>query len=215
MSDAPRISLIVNTCCLGPRAHEVTGSCSPTPHQVRSFALGCFMLPFYCADTNIDEVIVVGEFVEGPGYKYIHSPSTHFSCIDALAQRQAGFEAASGDVLVFTHDDHFLDYTFGARLRAMLPWPEGVEIVLPQRRRRTFSGHNILNSGRDEGYLGGHVVIMTRQACETVPWRDVDAVHEWDRAMTNLCVRRSVGARWTDDLWAWDVEIGATHEGLI
>ena len=213
MSDA-RISLIVNTCCLGPRAHEITGSRSPTPHAFRAFMLGNAMLPFYRADVSFDEIIVVGEFVEGPGYKYVHSPSTHFSCIDALEQRQRGFEASTGDILIFTHDDHFLDYTFGARLKAMLPFPEGVEIVLPQRRRRTFEDYQILNNGRDNGYLGGHVVLGTRRAFEIVPWGDVEKVHEWDRAMTHLVATRGVEARWTEDLWAWDVELGATRGNI-
>lgn len=210
----PRISLVVNTCCLGPRAHEITGSCSPTPHALRAFMLGNAMLPFYVADVNIDEVIVAGEFVEGPGYTYVPCPSTFFSCIDALAQRQAGFEASSGDILIFMHDDHFLDYTFGARLRSMLPFPEGADVVLPQRRRRTYTDHVVLNNGSDQGYLGGHCVVMTREACRRARWDEVEKVHEWDKAHTHLVHLAGLGARWTDDLWCWDVEIGATQGGL-
>jgi hypothetical protein len=209
-----KISVVVNTCCLGPRAHEITGSCSPTPHALRAFSLGNFILPFYEADSNIDEIIVVGEFVEGPGYTYVPSPSRHFSCVDALAQRQAGFEASTGDLIIFTHDDHMIDYTFAATLRAMQPFPEGVEVVLPQRRRRTFEGHTILNNGRDEGYISGHAVVMARAACEKAPWRDVDEIHQWDRSHTNLIARAGLGARWSDDLWVWDVEIGATRGDL-
>lgn len=205
-----KLSVVVNTCCLGPRAHQVTGSCSPTPHAVRAFALGNFVLPFLCADANIDEVIVVGEFVEGPGYTYVPSPSTYFSCVDALAQRQAGFEASSGDWIVFMHDDHALDYSFSSMFRSMMPLPEGIEVILPQRRRRTFGGHKILNNGRDDGYVGGHCVILSRRACEAAPWSAVEKIHEWDRSHTHLIAKAGLKAAYSDDLVVWDVEIGGT-----
>lgn len=211
----PRISIVVNTCCLGPRSHEITGSCTPTPHVYRLFALGNFIIPAYIADPNIDEVIVVGEFADGEGYTYVPSPSTHFSCIDALAQRQAGFEASSGDIIIFTHDDHHLDFGFAAALRAMLPFPDDISVVLPQRRRRTFGGHNVLNNGRDQGYLGGHAVVMTRDAATRAPWRDVAQVHEWDKSHTALVAAAGLKARWLDDLWVWDVELGAAASGSL
>lgn len=208
-----KISVIVNTCCLGPRAHAVTGSCSPTPHAWRAFALGNFILPAYAADANIDEVIVAGEFVQGDGFTYAPSPSRFFSCVDALAQRDAGAKAANGDILIFTHDDHILEPGFAARLRAMLPLPDGVGVIVPQRRRRTFASWNVLNNGRDQGYIGGHVVVMTRAAAEAVPWSIVAEVHEWDKSHTQLLRDAGFGIRWLDDLAAYDIEIGVTHEG--
>ena len=205
-----RLSVVINTCCLGPRAHEITGSWTFTPHALRAYSLGNFILPFYRADASIDEILVAGEFVEGEGYRYVPCPSTHFSCIDALAQRQAAFEAATGDVIVFHHDDHMIDYTFAAKLKTADMTK--VDVILPERRRRTMGGHEVLNNGGKDGYISGHCVVMTREACEKAPWNAVQHVFEWDVSHTRLIAAAGLRALHTDLIWCWDVEVGGAHE---
>jgi len=101
------ISVIINTCCLEGAMYQLSNA--KQPHAQRAYALSNFILPQYIADPYIDEVIVVGTFEESPDFTYIPCPSKHFSWEDCLEQRQLGFEASKGDVLIFQHDDHVLE----------------------------------------------------------------------------------------------------------
>src|SRR5690606_23637498 len=150
-----------------PRASEVTGSCSPTPHALRAYALRQFILPRYLDDHLVSEVIVAGEWEDGEGYTYVHEPSRFFSCVDALAQRQAGFEAASGDLIVFTHDDHVLAGDFFAYLVNGFSG----DAILPTRLKRLEGGREIaLPNGGEDGYVSGHAILMRRALVEAAPW---------------------------------------------
>ena len=87
------ISLIINTAAGVSRDIKSSGG---VPHDRRGYALRNFILPSYTVSGMFDEIFVVGEWESGEGYEYIHCPSEHFSCVDALQQRQAGFEASNG-----------------------------------------------------------------------------------------------------------------------
>jgi hypothetical protein len=99
------ISVIVNTCCLGSNARSVLSS-GGIAYTERRQLLRDVLLPRLVGDPLVDEVIVVGEYEPGFGYEYVHSPSVAFNCTDALQQRQDGFDASNGEVVVFLHDDH-------------------------------------------------------------------------------------------------------------
>ena len=181
-----KTSIIVNTCALGPRARSVTGSTTPTPHAMRAYALQHFILPSYASWA--DEVIVAGEWRPGADYLYLHVPSVYFSCVDALAQRQAGAEVATGDLLVFVHDDHFF-----------APWSinelgcDDADIWVPERWRQEPGGEALLNNGTFDGYIGGHCVVMRDWVAKAAKWSDVAKIHTWDVDFTQRA--QAAGAR--------------------
>lgn len=191
------LSIIVNTCSLGPRAQEVTGSTTPSPHAWRAYALRHFILPIYRAYGS--EVIVVGEYEDGEGYTYIPSPSRFFSAVDALHQRQEAFEASTGELVAFVHDDHLLNFARASNV----PWGDA-DVFVPPRFRR---GVGRLNNGFEAGYVSGHAAIYTREILEAAPWGDVPKVHTWDIEHTKML--RAAGARiiQVPALEAWDVEM--------
>lgn len=199
-----KISVVINTCALGPRAKEITGSRSTTPHAIRAYALRNFVIPRYVDDPWVSEVIVVGEWEEGEGYTYIHSPSRFFSCVDALDQRQAGFEASSGDLIAFTHDDHVLATDTFIRL----PTSFEHDLVLPRRFKRTAEGEIQLPNGASEGYVSGHASLIKREMCERAPWGEVEKIHTWDLSHTKLLAREK--AKVVEGAKVYDIELGTT-----
>ena len=194
-------SCIINTAALGPRAHDITGSRTPTPHAARAHVLRSVILPL--AMSMFDDVIVAGEWEDGAGYRYVPCPSTTFSCVDALAQRQAGFEAATGDVLVFQHDDHLV-LPFAPALLAAL---RGV--LVPTRKTNLRSRNEVLPNGFPS-YISGHCAIYARAVLDACPWGAVPPVHVWDIAHTAQIHAAGFPVNLSSQLIALDIEYGAT-----
>lgn len=191
-----KLSVIVNTCSLAPHAMEVTGSTTPTPHAVRAYALRHFILPHYLK--HADEVIVVGEYEEGEGYTYVSSPSEYRSAVDALAQRQAGFEHASHDLLLFAHDDHLVDLSCFENV----PWWTA-DVFACERKR---VGEGTIPNGFRDGYVSGHGAFYRRSVLELAPWGDVPKVHTWDIEHTKMLLAAEARIEETKIVTAWDVE---------
>jgi hypothetical protein len=195
-----RLSCIINTSCLGPRAQSVTGSTTPTPHAFREHVLRNFILPHYAMFA--DEVIVVGEFREGAKWRYIPKPSIFFSAVDALHQRQAGFEASTGDVLLFAHDDHLV-YLKDIEL-------SGGHVAVPRRVWRRPDGRVVtVNNGFSAGYVSGHAAFYMREVLEVAPWGGVPLVHTWDIEHTRQLRAQGAVIVEAPKIVAWDVEVGA------
>ena len=224
------ISLVINTCANGPKAAETLGS-GGQPHMQRSFALRNFILPAALADPTFSEVIVVGEWEPGDGYIYIESPSEHFSCVDALAQRQAGFERSTGGFIVFQHDDHILAPDVGRRLQGS-SWVNGgvageIGVLVPARytRLRNVNGERLRNGECtkheklgcfrcfDErecrAYISGHCAIYRREVLEKCPWGGVEKVHTWDIEHTAQIRDAGFTIEWSDALRVYDCEAGS------
>ena len=215
------ISLVINTCANGPKAAETLSS-GKQPHAQRAFVLRNFILPAALADPTFDEVIVAGEWEPGNGYIYIEVPSVHFSCVDALAQRQAGFERSTGDFIMFQHDDHIFDPEL-----AIIDWrgeasrevdialssPEW-DVLVPSRytRLRDVNGERLFNgeAGPDMlGYVSGHCAIYRREVLEKCPWGDVPKQHTWDLAHTAQIRAAGFTIEWSEALRCYDIEGGA------
>ena len=201
-----KISVVINTCALGPRAREITGSKSSTPHAIRAYALRQFIIPRYVDDPFVSEVIVVGEWEPGDDYTYVHSPSEFFSCVDALAQRQAGFDASSGDLVAFTHDDHIFDHTAFGLLREGFPG----DVFIPSRFKRTHGKAVELPNGASEGYVSGHASIIKRRMGYAAPWSKVEKIHTWDISHTNLLREAKAEIVTSENVRVYDVELGTT-----
>lgn len=196
-------SVIINTCA--GRVSNNTKSFGGQPYVWRAYALQNFILPAYIADPGIDEIIVVGEWYPGEGYTYVEAPSIHFSSDDALHQRQAGFEAATGDVLIFQHDDHILDPTFTDVLEAC-----AVYVVVPQRwtRLRNAEGERLPNG--EPHYISGHCAIYRREVLKFCPWSAVPVCRTWDIEHTKQIRAANFSVHWSDTLRVWDCEFGAS-----
>ena len=198
------ITLIINTCA---DLQEQVISSGRVPYGWRAYALQNFILPAYCAESTLDEVIVVGDWHEGEGYKYIPCPvSDHKSGVDSIPQRQVGFEAATGDILIFQHDDHFLD--LGSLNNVMPSMPADVLAPARYTRLRNIDGER-LNDGSEAGYVNGHCAIYKREVIETCPWNKLPEVFPLDIEHTKQILAAGFTIKWTDDIQVWDVECGA------
>lgn len=199
------LSVVINTCALGPRASNVTGSTTLTPHARRLHSLSEFIIPTLVHDQDIDELVITGEYEEGEGYTYVPSPSKFFSCVDALAQRQAGFEATSGDVVGFFHDDHWL--APGGAWYALHFWRYfKADVVVPERLQRR--PHKALNNGMSSGYVGGHAAFYSREILEKAPWGAVPKEHVWDTLHTKMLLEADARIREVPQIKVYDVEPG-------
>ncbi len=194
------ISVCINTAALAPHAKHVMSS-GGVPYSWRAYALKNFILARYCSDPKIDEVIVAGVWEEGEGYTYVPVPPKHFNWSDCIAQRQAGFEASKGSVLVFQHDDHFI---------AGVPKDFSSDVLSPARytRARVFAGER-LNAGEAEGYIDGHCAIYKREVIESCRWADVPAQFTMDMAHTNQIRAAGFNIVHTDTVRCWDCEHGS------
>jgi len=208
------ISLIINTAAAASHAKHVLSSASiitpgvaKVPYSWRSYALKHFILPAYVRDPSIDEVIVAGIWEEGEGYKYVHVPPEHFNWADCIVQRQAGFEAANGSLLIFQHDDHIMEPIDIQRLTAM----ELGDVVSPQRYSRTrhFAGEK-LNDGSALGHYDGHCSMFKRVVIEKCPWNQVPVAYIMDELHSKQIVDAGFTIYFTDIVRCWDVEFGAT-----
>lgn len=225
------LSVIIDTAA---GITENTISSGKVPYRDRAYALRSWVLPLYIQNPYIDQLIVVGVWEEGDGYEYVHCPaSKHGNGVDALVQRQAGFERATGDVLVFQHDDHFLDmYTHHRETGKAGPsWflpvinqgtPEmslflerekqhvGWQVLSPSRytRLRNVSGER-LNDGSRDGYINGHCAIYRREVIERCPWNGLPEKFIWDVLHTQQIREAGFKIEWTDAIKVWDIEAGA------
>lgn len=195
-----KLSLIINTACGDP---------------VVAFRRNPYRGAAYCkrketiqhivdAAEGFDQIILVGSI---PAEMKLSRPTLKVSVppqkrdrSDALRQREMGARFATGDVFVFTHDDHGPAPGFAAELRATDPeW----DLLVPRRVHAITNEE--LNNGRADDYMGGHLLVMKRGLWATVPWTAVDTEY-WDVPMTRIW--RSVGGRivWSDTLTSFDLE---------
>ncbi len=199
------VSVIVNTAALGEVSAAVLSS-GGVQHGLRTTLLRERLLPRLLRDPDVGEVIVVGEWESGEGYRYVPCNSVNYDCTDALEQRQRGFEASTGRLVVFLHDDHIPADDFFQVLREYDVSPAW-DVLVPIRRALDSEGsvHNLEN-GRQEGYVMGHCSVLRRAVCERAPWRRVPKVYTWDICATLLWRDANAKILWADDLVVYDLE---------
>lgn len=200
-----RISCVINTAASDPWVH------GRNPHRVAGYSsrydlLTKRVLPA-AVEQDFDEVIVVGTFEEGEGYRYLELPPRHRDRRDALAQREHGARHATGDLLVFSHDDHALAPDFVYTLRTKHAGGEW-DLLVP-RRVHGITGATLNNGFEDaplkQSYMGGHALVMRRWLWAAVPWTSCDTEY-WDTSMTRLWQEAGGRLAFAQDLVHIDVE---------
>ena len=193
-----KISLIINTAAGDPR---VAGENNPW----RKYKYGDRVAMVHkivkeCSD--FDEIIVAGVFepsAEGL-YTSVQIPQQYGDRRDALLQREIGARHATGDVLVFTHDDHMPQTPWDLHVFEQPDW----DILVP-KRIHGVTGEE-LNNGKAAGYMGGHTLCMKREAWAAVPWVTAIPPRCWDIPMTRIWLEAGLKIVWTDDLTSVDLE---------
>lgn len=192
------ISLIINTCSLDPLLAE-----SSNPYRAHTYAQRRKFVQSLTswAHQEFDEVIVTGFYEEGPNYRYVHVKPRFRDRRDALYQREYGSRYSKGDVFVYTHDDHAPAQGFAKILRSKLN--EEWDILVPERRHSLTA--DLLNNGKEDGYMGGHTFVMRRWVWAETPWFIVDTEY-WDVTLTRIWEEKGAVIRWVDDLVCYDLE---------
>ncbi len=207
---SPRVSFIVNTACgdpvVGPRCNPYRS----LQYRDRIKILSEEILP---RAQDFDEVIVAGQFPSSfvdafPAVRFVNVAAVHHDRWDALPQREAGAKCASGDILVFAHDDHAPGEGLVRVLREL---PQEIDILVP-RRVHQKTGATLINGGAD-GYVGGHYVAMRRSVWAKTSW--TVAPHEptfvWDVFLSKRWQEAGARICWTEEAFFLDCEATETE----
>jgi hypothetical protein len=136
---------------------------------------------------SFDEVVVVGSYKSGEGYRHLPVPPITRTTIDALIKRDVGTVATKSDTIVFLCDDHRLDPFFGVALRDVcLGHAFGVPTRITNRGPQTV----YLNTGFRDGYCGGHAGVFPRSAVQLVPWSIAPHHPNWDVLHSHMLIER-------------------------
>jgi len=150
------------------------------------------VLPSVIAE-GFDEVVVVGEYESGLGYRYFHVPDMTKTTIDALVKRDVGTLATTADIICYLSDDHAFE-PFDPEWRAMLDEVYQMEprgIGVPVRVARNGTEDVILNMGLDASdsnapYCAGHAGFFPRSLIQYMPWTSMPHHRNWDLINTRL-----------------------------
>ena len=148
-----------------------------------------------------DEVVVVGDYHPGLGYRYLAVPPLAKNTNDALVKRDVGTLATTSDWLFYLCDDH------AVRKIGNLPnhW---LDVEVPARFTTAEGQRIALNMGldpRDQNapYCGGHAGLFSRKLITIFPWSAQPHHPLWDLLSSRSLA--AFGARIGGQL-GWDVE---------
>lgn len=192
-----KTSYILNTACLDPKVRHRSNPYVPGTYGERAELIREKILPSL---EQFDEIIVAGVFEPGDNYTYVNVPSTSYRRSDALRQREAGARRATGDILVFGHDDHRPESEFAEKLQNT---GGGWDLLVPKRIHEETN--RVLNNGRDADYMGGHVLALKRALWARVPWTSVVTSY-WDVPMTRLWREADAEIVFSDEIVHYDLE---------
>lgn len=148
------------------------------------------ILPSVLAQGLFREVLVVGEFKFGTGYRYLHVPDVTKTTIDALMKRECAASVSTADYLLYLCDDHLLAWEWPTGWAATR---SGWDILVPTRLTEAGGQLHRINGGLDPAdpnapYCGGHAGIYRREVLRARPW--MTAPHDlfWDLGHSRQCL---------------------------
>lgn len=201
-----KISLILNTACMDPIVAMRHNTYRNAKYMSRIDMLECTIEQV----EGFDEIIVVGNYKVGTGYKYIEVPPHVRTRADGLIQREVGARHATGDVFVFCHDDHCPGYDSVDILRKHYSYNQHQnDLLIPKRVHHKTNAE--LNNGREDDYMGGHCLAMHRSLWAEVPWTSTDLIF-WDVVMTRLWREAGANLIWHDKLIHYDLEAAENED---
>ena len=150
---------------------------------------------------GFDEVVVVGEYHAGEGYRYLEVPPLTQSTTDALVKRDVGTLATTSDWLFYVCDDH------AVRKLGTVP-TDPTMIGVPARYCHVENMTVLLNMGLDERdpdspYCGGHAGLYSRPLIQSHPWSTMPHDRLWDLYASRIFVRAGATLKSLPD---WEIE---------
>lgn len=145
---------------------------------------------------GFDEVVVVGDFHSGEGWRHLPFRPLTGSTIDAQFKRDVGTLATSAEWLLYLCDDHRLHPDFSRDLATFVTeHPVGPTDVIVPARFCERNGEQIgLNMGwpgyLGRAYCGGHAGIFPRAAIQQVPWSVAPWDPNWDYFHSRILMER-------------------------
>ena len=140
------------------------------------------------------------------GVTYLYVSPIRRDRSEALNIREQATRLSTGEILVYSSDDHKLSENF---LQEM---PEEDWDVLTPKRLNGSSG-NEMNSGAPDskwfnydGYSPAHCNVLKRRVWAKVPWTSVERIEAWDIPISTKWKEAGFKLEWTDKIWAIDLE---------
>lgn len=131
---------------------------------------------------GFDEILVVGEFRTGEGFRYLHVPDMTKGTNDALVKRDVGTLACRSDLIAYFNDDHAALGDFAAELKrfaqdSFVAW----DVLVPSRwADHPEQGRIHIPNGERELYCAGHGGVFRRRVVMARPWAAQQHHRNWD-----------------------------------
>lgn len=173
----------------------VTLACVVIATAKRRQVLDELVMPSVVAQ-GFDEVVVVGDYRSGDGWRHLPFRPLTGTTIDALFKRDVGTAATSSDWLFYLCDDHRVHPDFSCDLlQFMQECAVGPQDVIVPARFCQRDGEKIgLNMGwpgyLGHAYCGGHGGIYPRRAVQDVPWSLAPWHPNWDFYFSQILLER-------------------------
>ena len=205
------LSCVVCTIAGAPDAGERGNIYSVgLPYAARGWALRNLTLP-WLSRMGFKELIVTGQWEQGPGYHYIKVPEVYRNIGDLLLQRQAGYDLSTGDWVLYLNDDTIWDPS------NPLPADLECQVLSPSRWSRAATPYGSpLNDGsmasspyNEEDYVHFHATLVRREVTQRIPWVTLPPEPGVDVLFSMRLNYEGIPWRHAPEYKVWDIELGA------
>jgi hypothetical protein len=160
-------------------------ACIVIASRKRRELLDELVLPSVLAQ-GFDEVVVIGDYHSGDGWRHLPFAPLLGNTIDAQFKRDVGAVATSSEWLFYLCDDHRVHPDFSKDLAAFMQehHPTQQDVIVPARFCERNGEKIGLNMGwpgyLGHAYCGGHGGIFPRKAIREIPWSVAPWDPQWD-----------------------------------
>lgn len=167
------------------------------------------ILPSVLRQGLFGEVVVVGDFEPGSGYRYIPVPDVTKTTLDALMKRDTAAVALRGDAILYLCDDHCLldGWTEAWQEYAGQDWG----ILAPARFTEHHGEVVQINNGLDARdpkapYVGGHAGVYRRELLRLRPWLATPHDLFWDVGHSRQAIESGFRIQHAQNLRVLDID---------